>query len=54
MVPAEANSLRIMPHAEAHVEVAPLVKKLLPIVEDGPDDGGMVILDDMFMIMLNG
>ena len=54
MVPADISRLRIMPHAEAHVTVSPHVKALIPIVVDGPDEGGMIQLDDLFMVMLNG
>ena len=54
MIPAQAAALRLMPHAESHVPVSPLVKMHLPIVVDGPDEGGMIELSDLFMGMFNG
>ena len=54
MVPAKAAALRLMPHAEAHVPVSADVKALLPIAKDGPDEGGIIELSDLFMGMFNG
>ena len=54
LIPARVAALRLMPHAESHVTVSPDVRRVLPNVQKGPDEGGMITLNDMFMVMFNG
>ena len=54
MAPAKIAALRLMPHAEAHVPLSADVKALLPIAKEGPDEGGIIQLSNLFMLMFNG
>ena len=54
LIPARVAALKLIPHAETHVTVSPDVKRAIPSIKNGPDEGGMLQLNDLFMVMLNG
>ena len=54
LIPARVAALKLMPHAEAHVPVNPDVKRVIPSIKNGPDEGGVLELNDLYMVMLNG